>query len=305
MAELSTHHLSTEPRFRPFGLECVDLNVDFSVATPVLVNQLLAVCADRSADNPNVDDPIDSHIQVDSPPRIDNRAIDSCTIDSHIEASALMQWSLAKRLQALLQLVIDTRGDALTLDVTCPRSSCREAIELPVQLSWFLQPVEEGLLNCVVGEGVALTIRLPNGYDQLCWSQQAAQAGDVSAMFSRLLLAVNDRPVSADEMSVLLAELASLDTNWVERVEQTLEQHDPLMTLELQTDCPACGLQFNLPLDLELQLLSLLQREQRILFNQVHTLAQHYHWNEGDIMALPPRRRRYYISLLQREEGWL
>lgn len=260
MSDQFTQIVSTHSHVRAFGLSRVDLDVDFNAPPPLLAVRVLESCIDQREHGEN----------------------------------DVLQWSLAQRLQYLLQLVKATRGDALVLDVNCPHDDCRTSVELPIQLSWFMQPVADEPLECRVDEHTCLQLRLPNGYDQLAWMNLDDRSDQEALMARSLLLSVNNQP--AGEIDV--------DARWLSCMEQTLETRDPLMTLELESDCPNCGRHFSLPLDLEQQLLSLLQQEQAHLYRQIHVLAQHYHWNENDIMDLSPRRRRYYLDLLQTTEDW-
>jgi hypothetical protein len=38
-------------------------------------------------------------------------------------------------------------------------------------------------------------------------------------------------------------------------------------------------------------------------FGQVHLLAMAYHWSERDILDLSRKKRRLYVSMVQREQA--
>jgi hypothetical protein len=252
-------------RVRPFGVSLRDLDMEFNEAATVSVTQLLQSCLLKDIDNTYSTDDI-------------------------------LQWTLARRLQGLINIVIATQGDELTLDVHCQHKDCREDIELQVQLSNFYQSGFDDVVQHQVDASTLLTLRLPSGYDQLHWLQQDDVDNWDVYMATSLIETVNNKKPDDDFM---------IEPQWLNEIENVLEQHDSLMTLELETTCPQCNRTLSIPLDLEPQLLSVLHFEQKKLFNNIHVLAETYHWNEKDIMALSPRRRQYYIDLLNKDDDWL
>ena len=89
--------------------------------------------------------------------------------------------------------------------------------------------------------------------------------------------------------------------NWLDQIGMELEQHDDLMTLEINTSCPACGADLLIDLDLEEKLLEILSTEHKLLLKQIHRLALAYHWSEADIVAMPNKRRQYYLAQIDEE----
>ena len=63
--------------------------------------------------------------------------------------------------------------------------------------------------------------------------------------------------------------------------------------------CPECGEQQYAELDHYL----LDAVDERLFYDEVHTLASHYHWSEADILDLPQAKRRLYIDLINRARG--
>ena len=243
---------------RPFASAVDDLDVDFQSSSAYCVSQLLQSCI------------------------------------AHAEVDDVWQWTLARRLQTLIELTIATRGDKLELEVTCQNPHCREVIELPIQLSWFRNQANAEPIECRVSEDRVLGLRLPTAQDQINWLTQDDLDDWVLRCAQDLITSVNQQTPAED---------FKLQPAWLESIEQTLEQHDELMTLELETECAACGHSFSLALDLEQQLLALLQQQQQRLLRQIHTLAASYHWNESEIMALSAARRQHYLDLLQQMGG--
>ena len=200
-------------------------------------------------------------------------------------------WSLKKRLQALLAIAIKTRGSRLVLHAICPDPACGERIELPLDLTMFQQAdLEETFVFDI--DGRALQVRLPNGADQRRWLQHREEA--VTALAKNLVIKVDGvRP--GDDWH--------FRDEWIDDFSVALEAHDALMTLQLNSACPACGRELKIAVDLEAQLLTSLSQVQRQLLLDVHLLALAYHWSERDVLALPTRRRHFYLMQLQDGSG--
>ena len=64
-------------------------------------------------------------------------------------------------------------------------------------------------------------------------------------------------------------------------------------------NCPECGReQFA---ELDHYGLSIINRHH--FYDEVHTLASHYHWSEQAILELPQARRRLYLGMINRSTG--
>ena len=73
---------------------------------------------------------------------------------------------------------------------------------------------------------------------------------------------------------------------------------DPQAELRLGAACPTCGEPIDATLDAGALLLDELAGDADALFAEVHALARHYHWSEGEILGLELPRRRRYLELL-------
>ena len=80
-----------------------------------------------------------------------------------------------------------------------------------------------------------------------------------------------------------------------------MEQLAPQLDPEVEALCPHCGRTFSAPLDLAGFVLTEAAGEVQHLRRDVHVLAWHYHWSEGEILAMSRKKRRRYIELLEHE----
>jgi hypothetical protein len=83
------------------------------------------------------------------------------------------------------------------------------------------------------------------------------------------------------------------------QLSQVIAAADPLVALSVACDCPACGADSEVPIDLDDTALARLGARQRALLRDVHCLASRYGWSEAQIMALPPARRAHYLALIE------
>jgi hypothetical protein len=251
------------PLPRPFGESGGDLELDFNAGPrPDLVTSIVCACLQDA----------------------EGRAL---------QAPPVWDWTLHRRLQALLAIERAGGGVRSTLQRRCPHAVCGEPMELDLDLDRFVLPEHAPEFDVQVTPDVRLTVRLPSGADQRRW-HGAASAGDpIEAQVARdLVQAVNGVARSAGD---------ALAPEWIDPLADALEERDPLTALRLATRCPACGEAVAIELDLEDYLLSRARARQERLLDAVHQLARAYHWSEREILALPRERRRQYLARVREE----
>ena len=120
-------------------------------------------------------------------------------------------------------------------------------------------------------------MRLPTGADLIA----AAAADQEDALLRRCLL--DAAPPPLDEfMSIAEAQIA---------------ERDPCAEIVFATQCTTCGAAISGRLDP----LALLRSEMDArggMLSELDQIARAYHWNEGEILALPAYRRRRYLDLI-------
>jgi hypothetical protein len=103
---------------------------------------------------------------------------------------------------------------------------------------------------------------------------------------------VSGRPAPED----FLARLTGED---IATLESALEEASPDVGMHVATSCPECGQRRILPLNLS----GTDGAQAQALYEEVHTLALHYHWTEQEILSLPRDRRKLYLRLIDRACG--
>lgn len=82
-----------------------------------------------------------------------------------------------------------------------------------------------------------------------------------------------------------------------------LERAAPLLSLDLDAQCPHCGVDQKLAFDLPRFLLAALANERAFLVRETHLIASRYGWSHAEILALPRDQRRAFASLIECERG--
>ena len=89
------------------------------------------------------------------------------------------------------------------------------------------------------------------------------------------------------------------DDQEIEAIERAVEDISPEVATHSQSHCPHCDV-LNL---VAVSPYACLKGSPRNLFEELHTLALHYHWSEREILALPKSRRRIYLGLIDRSRN--
>lgn len=205
-----------------------------------------------------------------------------------ISAEALANLSIGRRDACLLTLREWTFGSRLAGLTTCP--ACEEQLELALDVDDVR--VESGMpaetAPRVIVDSREVRFRLPGSLDLAA----VANAGDVAAA-RRSLLERCVLEVRADGNALPIEQLpADLEAAVVDRMAQI----DPQADVRLALTCPACNHRWQATFDIAVFFWSEISAWASRLLNEVHSLAHAYGWCEGDILALSPWRRRFYLQ---------
>lgn len=210
----------------------------------------------------------------------------------------------------LLELRRLTFGDRVRGTASCPWPGCGEEVEVDFSLDDVpVQGVKEPgptfsvlLSEAAAGDawedgGREVRFRLPNGGDEESLEPllPGNEAEALTALLERCVISVGPGAQAGREGVAALSPLA----RW--EIEAAMEARAPRLGLEMATRCPACERRFTLPFELRDFFFGELRTSLDLLYREVHYLAFHYHWSEGEILDLPRDKRRAYIEVLADE----
>ncbi|MFQ5793441.1 MAG: hypothetical protein ACE5JP_00120 [Candidatus Bipolaricaulia bacterium] len=207
--------------------------------------------------------------------------------------------TIGKRIECLLTIVTLTLGSSSKLSVRlrCPSETCQQQMEIEISMDELasLQHQADDTDHFMIQIGdESLLIRRPTGRDQLEWLKRSFMDEDTAVKsMIRTLVLDNEKAVSNEEYPIL--------DEWVQTINETMEELDPLVNFSLSVPCPYCSREGHYEFNLEELSLHKLHEAQLNLLQTVHHLAFHYHWSEQQIFSLPPWRRSYYLALIEKE----
>ncbi len=211
--------------------------------------------------------------------RVTNAA-DGCAVDW----PALSATDVDAALLHLRQIVF---GDAIRAGVACPAARCGKRIDIGFGIGEYLQhhsprtargaePADEAGWWRL--RGTAIGFRLPTAGDQ---AAVELEDNPRRAMIRRCV-----RPADAPAAAL-------------RRVENAMEAMAPSLAHNLAAQCPECGAQVEVYFDPRRFCLAELRDHAAFVYDDIHLLAEHYHWPEAEILALPRDRRIRYAEMVR------
>jgi len=259
----------TELFLRPFGWLAEDLEIDFhQTRRHELEMQILECC-------------------------ISNRE------GTKLDRSFFWNLEIGKRTEYLLTLTSLSNSSKINVNLRCSNLECQQQMEITIPLLEItrLQQQSENQKTEIAIATEKLSLRKPTGNDQKLWLEQhfPDEGSATLAMVQSLL--VSEQPST-------FKQVYSEEKDWIEMLNQVMEEIDPLVNFNLQVNCPYCGSKNLQDFDLGAWALQQLYGVQQQLIVTIHRLASHYHWSESEILAIPPGRRSCYLALIDREENY-
>lgn len=192
---------------------------------------------------------------------------------------------------ALLRLRQIVLGDAIRAGVNCPAAQCGKRIDIAFGIGDYLEhhaprlpraaePGEEA--DWMRLRGAAVSFRLPTAADQ----KAVESADDPRRELIRRCIRPEDAPAPA-----------------LRRVETAMEAMAPSLAHNLDARCPECGAAVEVFFDPRRFSLTELREHAAFIYEDIHLLAEHYHWPEAEILSLPRHRRIRYVEIVRAERS--
>ena len=208
--------------------------------------------------------------------------------ESEVDADIVSRLSVADRQYLMLRLAALLNGEQMWLKVDC--GHCAAPFDVEIQRCHL--PVKQA------GDsfpGVSLQLgnweieaRVPTGQDQ----ERIAHTADDEAL--RILLQQCICSVNGESPHANFSRL--LNEEEIKAIDEAMDEVAPAVCDRLLVTCPECHTEQNALLDHYANI----GLDEYFFYDEIHTLASHYHWSEADILDLPRSKRRRYLQLISR-----
>lgn len=132
--------------------------------------------------------------------------------------------------------------------------------------------------------------RCPDSTDQ-----RAVEATSDTCEARRLLIARCVRVPRHHGAPIAISDIRADDLS---AIGEAIDKVDPGAVVTLTVTCAACRAENSVVFDSAEFLRRALQSDGRALLYEIHALAQAYGWRQGDVFALPARRRKAYVAMV-------
>jgi T4 bacteriophage base plate protein len=208
----------------------------------------------------------------------------------------LSHLSIGQRDALLLHLRQQMLGDDMESFANCPH--CGESVE------FTLKATELRVMELVIAPLASQTLTVAD-YDlmfTLPSSQDlAAVVGCENLLAAQSVLTQRCIQQISREGVAIFPESVPEEV-WQQLTQQMAQQMaaiDPQAEILLDLNCPACHLNWQVLFDIVAFFWTELGVQAKQIMQEVHTLARSYGWREGDILAMSPTRRQYYLGLVE------
>lgn len=207
------------------------------------------------------------------------------------DAGHVADLCVADRQFLMLRLAAMLDGEQMWLKVDC--GHCDAPFDVDIRRCDL--PVKEAgqgfpLVTLRVKEWT-IDARVPTGADQECIGEQSEEEA-MKQLLQGCIRSVNGEPPGKEFVN-------NLSEPDIEAIDEALDEISPALCNQLLVSCPECGREQYAELDHY----DLSGMNEHYFYDEVHTLASHYHWSEAAILDLPQDRRRLYISMISRSTG--
>lgn len=192
-------------------------------------------------------------------------------------------------------------GDRMEVVVECPE--CAEKLEFELGIGELLGKHAHQNAEPDTPDGASSrpTLHIDSGSWSVDFrSPTAADLDAVSGLAGADAEAAREalltRIVIRAERSGRKAGASRIPSSVQQAIAAAAAEADPAADVRLAMRCPACSQKISAELDIAEYLWRELDVWARAVLSDIHLLASCYGWTEDQILALSPRRRRYYVE---------
>lgn len=207
------------------------------------------------------------------------------------EAIALMP--VGRRDAALIDLHTAMFGTAIAATINCP--TCDAVAEVALDAAEILaEPAGQADVEVSLADWT-VKARAANSRDMASLGELSPDddAAAIGNRARRLALAL----VTDCRRAGQLQSPETLPDAVIDALGEALAAADPLATIDLAINCPACGAAIVAIHDPATHLARAVDSGARRVISDVALLARSFGWSEADILAMGPQRRAAYLEL--------
>lgn len=211
--------------------------------------------------------------------KIDNETVDAAEL------------CVADRQYLMLRLAALLDGEQMWLKVVC--GHCKDLFDVDIRRCDLpVKPAAAGYPFARVRlADHLLVVRTATGVDQQLIANLSEQDA-FKQLLQRCILSVDGAAPGVE----FIDQLGEAD---IQAIDDALDEVSPAVGNQLLVSCPECGCEQQAELDHY----TLSSINEAFLYDEIHSLASHYHWSESEILELPQSRRQLYLNLINREVG--
>jgi hypothetical protein len=208
------------------------------------------------------------------------------------DAARVADLCVADRQYLMLRLAAMLDGEQMWLKVAC--GHCDSLFDVDIRRCDL--PVKQAgqgfpLVTLRMKEW-AIDVRVPTGADQERIGDQPEEEA-MQQLLQSCVRSVNGESPDKEFIN-------NLSESDIEAIDEALDEASPAVCNQLLVTCPECGREQYAELDHY----DLAGMNEHYFYDEVHTLASHYHWSEAAILDLPQARRRLYLGMINRSAGF-
>jgi hypothetical protein len=209
-----------------------------------------------------------------------------------VDGTLVEKLCIADRQFLMLCLSVRLKGTQLWIHPTC--SACHATFDLFIDKMMLpVVPANDHYPRTTVDiNGRIFNLRSPTGHDLAELELLGDEAG-IRQLAYRCIEQVDGQPPEK-------AVIDGLNQVDIEKIELALEEISPSVCTEVETDCPECNSRQHVELNFNNFAST---NSSNNLMIETHRIAEHYHWSEHEILALPKERRQGYLKLIDTSEG--
>lgn len=211
----------------------------------------------------------------------------ACPDESWDDLAAL---PIGRRDARLLTLREWSLGPHLSCVARCP--ACRQSLELSFSVEDVraeATPPAEAELDLEV-EGYEVTFRLLDSTDLTALPSTSDGAAGRRTLLEHSVLSARS---NGETHSVSRLPATVLDA-----VVRRMAQADPQADVHTELACPTCAHSWQATFDIVSFFWTEIENWAYRMLRDVHRLASAYGWREADVLALSPRRRQFYLEMV-------